>query len=251
VTGGFKDHFSAQAAAYAAYRPEYPPALFEYLAGLVGRRELAWDSGTGSGQAAVAIARHFARVVGTDASAAQLAHAVAHPRVEYRVAHAESSGLPSGSVDLVTVAQALHWFDVDAFYSEARRVLAPGGVLAAWTYGNPALDVAALDARLREFNEETVGDFWPPERRLVVDGYRSLPFPFAEIEPPAFTLEALWTLDELAGYLRSWSATARFVARHGRDPVDALEREMAAFWGPRAERRLVRWPLALRVGRKR
>ena len=245
----FTDHFAAQASAYRTYRPDYPDALFAHLAGLVRRRDVAWDCGTGSGQAARGLAAYFARVVATDASAAQLAHAEPHERVEYRVARAEASGLDAHSVDVVTVAQALHWFDVDAFYAEARRVLRPGGVLAAWTYDDVELGDDRLDAIVRRFNHETLDAHWPLARALVRDRYRSLPFPFAELPAPAVMMERRWTLAELAGYLRTWSATARYVQAHGRDPVDAVEAELAPLWGPPGARRLARWPLTVRLGR--
>ena len=245
----FADHFAARAALYRAHRPSYPPALFAYLAGVAAGHDLAWDCGTGSGQAAVGLAEHFGRVVATDASSAQLAHAEPHERVEYRVAPAESSGLPAASVDLVTVAQALHWFDRGAFYAEARRVMRPGGALAVWTYDELELDDPALDAAVRRYSHETVGAYWPAGRELVRDRYRTIDFPFAELPAPTFTMERRWTLAELAGYLASWSATARFAAAEGRDPIPAVEAELAARWGPPHDRRLVRWELAVRVGR--
>jgi SAM-dependent methyltransferase len=247
----FKDHFSTQAAAYAEFRPEYPPALFDFVASLVDRRDAAWDCGTGSGQAAVALADHFTHVVATDASEAQIAAARTrrpHPRVEYRVVPAEASGLPNASVNVVAVAQSLHWFDLARFYAEVRRVVAPGGALAVWSYGDPVLDDPALDERLQRFNAETVGPYWPPERRLVGEGYLALPFPFAESAAPALTLEQAWTIGELAGYLRSWSATARYAAAHGSDPVTQIEGELAPLWGDQAGRRRVRWPLTVRAG---
>jgi len=209
---------------------------------------LAWDCATGSGQAALGLARYFPRVVATDASAAQIAHATPHPRVEYRVAPAEASGLPGGSVDLITVAQALHWFDIGAFYAEARRVLAPGGVLAVWTYGNCVFDDPLVERAVHRYSHDTVGPYWPAERRLVDDRYQTVPFPFRELASPPFVLERAWTLAELAGYLRSWSATARYVAAHGRDPVADVEAELSAAWGDREIRRLVRWPLTVRAG---
>lgn len=218
------------------------------MAGLVPRHDLAWDCATGSGQAAVGLAAHFARVVATDASAAQVAHAVPHPRVEYRVAPSEASGLAGGSADLVVVAQALHWFDVHAFYGEVRRVLAPGGALAVWTYGECTLDDAALQRVLRHYARETVGPWWPPQRQLVDTGCRTIPFPFREIAAPAFALEQEWTVAELAGYLRTWSATTRYVAAHGTDPVADVEAELRAGWGDPGARRRVRWQLALRAG---
>jgi SAM-dependent methyltransferase len=244
----FRDHFSRQASTYAAYRPHYPEALFDHLAALVPRHELAWDCATGSGQAALGLAPHFTRVIATDASAAQIAHATPHPRVEYRVAPAEASGLEAASVDLVTVAQALHWFDVDAFYAEVRRVLAPGGALAVSVYGDVELDDPELDYTVRDFNHGTVGRYWPPERALVDTSYTTLPFPFARVATPTFTLEQRWTLAELAGYLRSWSATTRYIAAHGHDPLPDLERMLAASWGDPERRRRVRWPFTLLVG---
>jgi SAM-dependent methyltransferase len=243
----FQDHFSARAEQYAACRPGYPAELFAFLADVAPDRRLAWDCATGSGQAALGLAEHFARVVATDASASQIAHAEPHARVAYHVAPAEASGLTDASVDLVTVAQALHWFDVDAFHAEARRVLVPGGVVAVWSYGGVTFDEPAIAALVRRFARETVGPYWPPERRLVDDGYRTIAFPFAELAAPSFTLAQRWTLVELAGYLRTWSATARYVAAHGHDPVDALEAALREPWGDAT--RTVRWPLALRVGR--
>jgi SAM-dependent methyltransferase len=249
VSTSFKDHFSGQAATYAAYRPTYPPRLFAWLGGLVSRRGLAWDVGTGSGQAAVGLADHFDHVVATDASAAQLGHAARHPRVEYRVAAADASGLAAGSVDLVTVAQALHWFDIEGFFAETRRVLVPGGVLGVWCYGDPKLDDPALDETLRRYNRGMIEEYWPPERDLVLDEYRAIRFPFDELTSPPFALEAAWSLAELGGYLRSWSATARYAKAHGSDPVVGVESEMRESWGPADARHVIRWPMTLRVGR--
>lgn len=249
MTDVFADHFTSVAADYANFRPTYPAALFAWLAAIAPGRALAWDCAAGSGQASRGLAAHFERVIATDASTAQIAAAVSHPRVEYRVAPAEASGLPDGAVDLVTVAQALHWFDLDRFYAEARRVLKPDGVLAVWTYGVLSVAGEAVDARARAFYRETVGPYWPPERRHVESGYRTLPFPFAELETPAFRMEASWSLPELLGYFRSWSATARYLTERGHDPVEALAAELAPLWGASSDHRTITWPLALRVGR--
>jgi SAM-dependent methyltransferase len=244
----YSDHFSRVALQYASCRPQYPNELFSYLAGLVARRELAWDCAAGSGQATIPLARHFRRVVATDASAEMLDQAPRLPNIEYRVALAASSALGPATVDLVTVAQALHWLDLDTFYAEVKRVLVPGGVLAAWTYGNQYLDSDALNSVLRRFYTEVVGPYWPPERRHVEAGYRTLPFPFAEVEVSAFAMEASWSLPELLGYVRTWSASRRFQETQGYDPVEQLERSLAEVWGSPAIRRHVRWPLSLRVG---
>lgn len=250
MSRSFSDHFSGVSGAYAEFRPRYPDALFDWLADLAPRRGLAWDCATGSGQAAVALAERFERVVATDASAEQIAAATPHPRVEYRVARAETSGLAADSVDTITVAQALHWFDRPAFYAETVRALRPDGVLAAWTYGHPRLDDAGTDAAFRRFYSETVGPYWPPERALVDAGYRTIDFPFPEIEPPAFEMETRWPLAALLGYVGTWSATTRFRGERGFDPVPRLAQDLASAWGNPEEARRIRWPLAFRVGRK-
>jgi SAM-dependent methyltransferase len=245
----YADHFSRLASAYASCRPRYPEELFEYLTGLVERHELAWDCAAGSGQATIPLARTFQRVLATDASAAMLDQAPRHPQVEYRVATAEKSGLASATADLVVVAQALHWLDLDRFYREVARVLAPGGVLAVWTYGTQWLDHPDIDRLLQRFYTDVVGPYWPGERRHVESGYRSLPFPFPELEPRSFAMEEDWSLPQLLGYLRTWSATQRFRERLGRDPVEPLGEEIERYWGESTAPRKIRWPLSLRVGR--
>lgn len=243
------DYFSTQAAAYAAFRPTYPRELFEFVALCASRRNLVWDCATGSGQAAIALSADFARVIATDSSAKQIAHAPPHERVEYRVAPAEDCGLPDKSADAITVAQALHWFDLDRFYAEAHRVLAPGGAIVVWSYNDAILDDPVLDAALQHYTSTTVGPYWPPERQIVRDGYRTVPFPFETIAAPSFTLIREWTLDELSGYLRSWSATARYAAELGRDPVVGFEEALVERWGGPSTRRRVLWPLVVLAGR--
>ena len=245
----FPDHFSRVAGAYAENRPRYPDGLFDWLASIAPRRELAWDCATGNGQAALGLARYFDRVIATDASAAQIAAAHAHPRVEYRVAPAEASGLAVASADLVTIGQALHWFDRPAFYAEVRKVLRPGGVVAAWTYGATSFDDPRLDEAHRTFYVDVVGPYWPAERALVETGYRDLEFPFEEMDPPAFDMTTEWPLASFLGYVGTWSAVSRFREARGEDPVPGLASALAAFWGDPAATRRIRWPLAMRVGR--
>jgi SAM-dependent methyltransferase len=242
------DHFSQVSAGYAAFRPRYPDALFDFLASVAPASTAAWDCATGNGQAAISLAQHFSQVIATDASEEQIAHATPHPRVTYRVAPAERSGLDDRSVDLVTVAQAAHWLDRPRFYAEARRVLRPSGVVAVWTYSLFAI-APEIDAVLRAFYSETVGPFWPPERKLTEAGYRTLDFPFPEIPVPPFAIEQALTLEEVAGYVRTWSATQGYVRRHGKDPVDGLIVELRPLWGDSATRRTARWPIGMRVGR--
>ena len=244
----FKDHFSGKAAAYGRYRPHYPPELFSFLAAQCPLRELAWDCGCGNGQASVALADHFERVYATDASAEQIAKAKPHPKIAYAVAPAEASGLPDHSVDLVTVAQAIHWFDFDAFYDEVRRVSKPDGLLAAISYGLFEIE-PALDERLHHFHRNTLGRHWPPERRHVDENLTTIPFPFEERETPSLSLKAAWNLDDLVGYIDTWSALQRYRAETGEDPLPAIRDDLAQFWGDPSESKTVRWPLNLRLGR--
>lgn len=243
----FKDHFSDVAAAYAAHRPSYPAALVQCLSRLAPAQRLAWDAGCGSGQLAVLLADSFARVVATDASPEQIGRAPPHAKVEYRCAPAEASGLPDRVADLATAAQAAHWFDLPAYYAEVRRVVRPGGVVALISYGVVTAD-ADLDAIIRPFYWDVLASYWPPERRHVDDGYRALAFPFEELDAPAFEIRLDWRLEDLVGYVGTWSAVWALERAEGQAPFATFRRELAGAWGP-AKVRTVRWPLALRVGR--
>lgn len=250
----FSDHFSGHADDYARFRPGYPDALFDALAAECVRCDLAWDCATGNGQAALGLARRFKRVVATDASEEQIRAATPHPRVAYSVALAGNSPLDDASADLVTVAQALHWLDPDRFYPEVRRVTRPGGLLAAWTYtlfhappDDPQSD--AIDAVLHHFYHDVVGPYWPPERQHIEANYRSLPFPFEELSPPDVSLRADWSLDAVVGYLRTWSASKRYAAETGEDPIDVVTTDLRDAWGDPSTIRTMRWPVAMRLGR--
>lgn len=242
----FKDHFSAHAESYAAARPRYPDSLFRFLAGVAPARELAWDCATGNGQAAVSLAAHFARVCATDASDTQIEAATQAPGVAYRVAPAESSGLEPACVDLITVAQALHWFDVEQFFAEAERVLKPGGVLAAWCYGTCTVD-ASCDRLVHGLYRE-LEPYWPPERRLVENAYRDIELPFPPLDCPAFSMSVSWTADEMLGYLKTWSATQRHLRATGSDATRSIAAGLRAAWGD--GRRTVSWPLTVKAGRR-
>jgi SAM-dependent methyltransferase len=244
-----KDHFSAHAEAYRAARPGYPSALFDWLAVEAPDTQLAWDAGCGNGQASVALARHFERVIASDPSEAQIDHAQPDPRVEYRVEAAEHSSLASGSVSLVTVAQALHWFDLPAFYQEVRRVCAPGGLLAAWSYAGNHI-TPGVDAVYAHFYHDVIGPYWPPERRHIENGYARIDFPFAPLRAPVpqFDMQVEWTLAQYCAYLRSWSATQAFLKDRREDPVDLIGPALEKAWGAPDRLREVRWLLHLRVG---
>ena len=244
----FKDHFSAHAGAYHAAGPAYPDALFDWFATQAPSRRLAWDAGCGNGQASVALAARFARVHATDPSATQIANADTRRNVDYRVEPAESCSLADASADLATVAQALHWFDHARYYAEVRRVLAPGGLVAAWCYADCSV-VPDVDAAKNRLYVDLTGPYWPPERRWIEEGYRTLPFPFEEIAAPAFDMQVDWTLARFLAYLRSWSATQRYVAANGADPVAIVEPGIARAWGDPGRARRVRWDFHLRVGR--
>ncbi len=246
----FQDNFSRQAAEYSRYRPTYPDELFAFLASIAPGDALAWDCATGNGQAARGLIRHFRRVIATDASDRQIAHAPATGGIEYRVMPAEATDIEDASVDLITAAAALHWFDLERFYAEANRVLRPGGVIAAWSYSDSAAD-PEVQPTLSRYGMEIVGPYWSPSLRNLWDGYGKLPFPFDDITPPPQNVHVEWTLEELRGYLGTWSAVQKFIEVRGYDPFTEIEGELGDIWGDPATRRPIRFPMEVRVGRKR
>ena len=250
VSEAFKDHFSAAARQYATFRPTYPVELAAYLASLPARADLAWDSGCGSGQLSGLLAQHFHRVEATDASAEQLAGAERHPTITYRQARAETSRLPDSCVDLAVSAQAAHWYDLNAYYREVRRVGRNGAVIALVAYGRSILDDEIAPV-INHFYDDVAGPFWPPERMIVEARYRTLPFPFDEITTPEFDMTADWSLAQLLGYIDTWSAVRGLEKVHGRGPFEDFGRELATVWGDPARLRRVGWPLTLRAGRIR
>jgi len=243
----FKDLFSQGAESYARYRPRYPDQLFTWLADNVSPGEVAADLGTGNGQVASALAPHFAAVVGLDPSAEQLANALPHPRVTYRCASAEATGLDDGSVDLLVAGQAFHWFDQGRFFDEVRRVVRPGGMLAIWCYGLTTI-TPEVDGVIAHLYADVVGPFWEPERRLVETAYREVAVPFAELKAPAFQMRARWGLEQLQGYLATWSAFKRCLKVNGTGPLDLVFAQLPAAWGDAPERG-VTWPLGVRAFR--
>lgn len=243
----FKDLFSGHAGDYGRYRPRYPAELFDWLAASAPARDRAADVGCGNGQASIALAERFAAVDACDPSEAQIAQAPPHPKIAWRVSPAEATGLAVSSVDLLCAAQAFHWFRPEPFFAEARRVLRSGGLLAIWTYNvmtiTPELDAAVLD-----LYREVLGAYWEPERRLVEDGYRGIAFPFARIAAPEFEMRHDWSLEQLLGYIGTWSALKTYQSKVGANALEAAEPQLRAAWGEAATR-VVRWPLTLHAFR--
>lgn len=242
------DHFSPQAADYASFRPTYPPAFVAHIASLAPSHDLAWDVGTGNGQAAILLAEHFAHVHATDSSARQLQHAAPHPRVEYAQAPAESSGLADESVDLVTIAQALHWFDPASFHAEVARVLKPAGIVAAWSYGMVSVD-PEVDPVIDWFYRERVGRYWPTERMHIETGYRDLAFPYDEVPLGEWRIEAMLSRMQLTGYIGTWSALRHARDAEATDPLLEFVVRLDEVW-PGDEQRAAYWPMIARVGRR-
>lgn len=246
MTAGFKDHFSKVSSGYSQYRPTYPDELFRFLASLTNEHVSAWDCATGSGQAAVAPSKHYSKVVASDASESQVDSAVAHPGVEYRVARAEASGLADDSQDLVTVGQALHWFDEQAFMAEAGRVLKTDGVLAVWFYELCTVN-ADCDVVVDRLYRDIVGDYWPPERVTIENGYADVRMPGEAIPVPPLEMRQIWSAADMLGFLRTWSACKRYESDKGSDPVLLIESQLTEVWG--GERRRITWPLQMKASR--
>jgi ubiquinone/menaquinone biosynthesis C-methylase UbiE len=243
----FRDYFSQQAKEYARHRPRYPEAMFDYLASLPPSNEFVWDCGTGNGQAALALAGKFQRVIATDASATQIENAFPHERISYRVEPSEKTTIPSNSVDLITVGTAVHWFEFEPFYAEVRRIGKPGGILAVWTYFFPVIE-PEIDRWLQHFYWVTLKGFWPERIHYLEERYETLPFPFKEIQPPKFEMEATWGVDNLIGFLGSWSAVRKLIQAQGEGTLEGPLKELNRIWGKGTKVRAIRWPLYFRIG---
>jgi len=246
VNVAFKDHFSQDSENYGRCRPGYPASLFRYLASKTRDHAVAWDCATGTGQAAIMLADLYSEVWATDASSEQIAKARQHAGVRYKVAPAEASTLRDDSVDLITVAQALHWFDIPAFTWEVCRVLKPSGVLAVWTYN--LLHVSPdVDGVIMALYSDTLADYWPEERKLVESGYRDIDFPLRQLKPPSIHMRENWDFNHLTCYLSTWSAVKRYEKEQGRNPLEDCHDRLLSSWGDPEKTRLVSWPLTLRV----
>jgi len=245
----FKDYFSSASADYKQFRPHYPDELYPYLASITPATELAFDVGCGNGQAARALAQQFQQVIASDASAAQIAQTESTANLQFRVAPAEQIDGADSSADLLTVAQAIHWFQHAAFFAEVDRVLKPGGVLAVWGYQLLYTDTA-LDAVITDFHDNIIGPYWPPERALLDDSYSGITFPYPRMASPDFFMTANWNFSHLLGYLNTWSAVKQYAAAQGENPLAACFDALLSAWGDPQQEKPVYWPLILYLGRK-
>lgn len=242
------DHFSTQAKIYAKFRPTYPKELYDWLLSLINEKQLAWDCGTGNGQVAVVLANHFEQVLATDSSRKQIDNAQPRPNIQYAVAQSESISLENESCDLITVGQALHWFDFETFFKEVTRVLKPDGIFAGWGYGLVRIS-PEINPLLDHYYQNIIGPYWPPERAHVDQHYASIPFPFENILPPKpFYITTKWTLDHFEGYLNTWSSLQRYLKVHHHNPVPELITKIreAGYW---KEELSVKFPIFSLVGR--
>jgi ubiquinone/menaquinone biosynthesis C-methylase UbiE len=244
----FQDLFSQHAAAYAAYRPDYPSALFSYLAKLAPSHELAWDCGTGNGQAAVALADYFTQVIATDPSEQQIKAATSKKNISYRVMPAEQTNLEDQSIDLITVAQALHWFKFAEFYQEVNRVLKPNGILAAWCYSLGRVN-PAVDKIIDKFYDEITKPYWVFERHYIDENYKTIPFPLHKLTPPQFHIKKNWDLAQFTAYLNTWSAVKIGIKQTGHNPLELINSELQTAWGDPQQTKLIHWPIHLLVGK--
>lgn len=240
-----KDHFSTGSEKYARFRPTYPPKLYTFLLKFCNNRNRAWDCATGNGQVAGELAKHFLQVQGTDISINQLANAVQRSNLQYSKQPAEKTTFPKAYFDLVTVGQAVHWFEFDRFFTEVKRVLKKDAVIAIFGYAlfesNPETDDI-----IRFFYNEIIGPYWQPERRYLEEKYRTIPFPFSEVEVPELFIKQQWTIERLLGYLKTWSAVKSYEEDKGRNPVDMIRKELQQSFG---ELGPVNFPILLRVGK--
>jgi SAM-dependent methyltransferase len=243
-----KDNFSAHASNYAKFRPVYPQKLYNYLLSFVKKNHSAWDCGCGNGQVAGILSKHFDKVIATDISAGQIGHAVQRPNIDYRVLPAEKTDIPDSTISLITVAQAIHWFNFEEFYREVLRVATPEAIIAIWCYNllevNPEIDTVVRALYGGILGEE----YWDPERKYIEEHYLTIPFPFEEIRAPDFQIETTWNLEQLIGYLSSWSAVQHYIRKNEINPVEILRNELTVAWGAQEKYKVI-FPIFTRLGK--
>lgn len=241
-------HFNQQTVNYLRFRPDYPDILYNFLTSLPKDKHCAWDCGTGNGQAALDLSKHFIQVIATDVNQAPLESAPKRQNIHYLCCSAEKAPIADQSIDLITIAQALHWFNFDLFYSEAKRVMKQSAWIAAWCYSLGQFN-SNLDKPINKLYRKILGDrYWPAERHYIDDGYRTIPFPFLPIEAPTFFIEKEINFHELIGYLNTWSAVKEYELQNKRNPINLVAEELASFWGEPTTKHRISWPLHLLVG---
>lgn len=245
---GYTQHFGEQSANYLQFRPDYPQALYTYLIQLVKERECAWDCGTGNGQAAVKLAEYFNTVIATDINQEQLNAAINKNNIHYLCCAAEKTDIASASVDLITVAQALHWFNLEKFYQEVRRVSKPQGMIAAWCYALGKLN-HKMDALITTLYSDILNHYWPKERRYIDEEYQTLFFPFEKKATPQFHIEKAMDFNQLIGYLNTWSAVKEYQKINQANPIDIIYSDLQKTWGNATAQHTMHWPIYLLVGK--
>ena len=243
----FKDYFSGHAKEYSKYRPTYPPELFEYLSSLTKQHDLALDCATGNGQAAIGLAPYFKEIIATDASSSQITHAEQHTKIKYNVATAEDSGIDSRSVDLITVATAIHWINTDKFYPEVKRILKPGGVIAVWTYVDSFIN-DKLDKIIKDYSRKLMKKYWTPEN-IKARNFEEVDFPFERIEAPDIKIYAELDMQGYMDYLFTWSSTQNYIKEKGENPLTLIYDSMKNAWGDENIKRKITWPIKIKAGR--
>lgn len=242
------NHFNQQAGQYLLCRPDYPEALFDYLAQLVNPESTVWDCGTGNGQAAKELALRFSKVIATDINQGQLDVAPKIKNIEYLCSSAEHTPIQSGTISLTTIAQALHWFNFDEFYHEVRRVSAPDGIIAAWCY-SLGLFGNQLDDVIKKLYYDILGaEFWPKERFYIDKQYQTIPFPFTPIQSPQFSIDKKLSFNELIGYLSTWSAVKEYELRQKKNPLELIYNELESCWGDLNAEHTIHWPMHCLLG---
>ncbi len=244
----FKDHFSTHAKEYSRHRPKYPAELFAFLSSICSAHNTAWDCATGSGQAAIGLEPYFKEIIATDASASQIEHAQLHPKIKYRTALAENSGLSDGSADLITVATAIHWLNTSRFYPEVRRILRPNGVIAVWLYKDSEIN-EEIDTIVRNYSQNIIGKYWSDENKKAENFEHSIKFPFTKIAAPSFVLTENRTLKDYLNYLYTWSATQKYIKVKGKNPLELIAEDILKAWKDENIKREVKWKLLMKVGR--
>ena len=244
-----KDLFSNQAALYAKYRPSYPTALIDHVLSFVGHKKTAWDCATGNGQAALLYADYFEKIFATDTSGKQIAQATSHPKIIYSTGEAEKTLFPDNSFDLITVAQAYHWFQFDDFFNEATRVGRNGCIIAVWGYGLAVAADEKINELVKYFYFDVVGKYWDAERKYVDQKYETIPFGFKRLPSKEFKIDVEWDVEELLGYFNTWSSVQHFIKANGYNPVDRLADKIKFEWGDIQKKKLFSFPVFLLLGK--